>query len=1203
MLKRFAILLLDFGAGVAGNLVAGWIQQDQWANVFTPPRVVGTLAGVVLMTIVLVLLESEQALPWNWRWHRFWYLHELLDNRDVRRWERGFARLELAQRRRKAPGAEVIVEGERRDLVELLRNLVAGGEGEVARALVLGQPGSGKTTGLERITLELARESVRRLGFGHRMPVLVRLGNFQSGDLLYYVGHTMRHATKGRSGTVLGKGIKALAQRGCVVLLFDALDEALGQRREVVLAELAELLGSRTYEKAPVVVTSRTREDPGGRLAGLQMFQIQDLSDEAVEVFIEAYRSPEHGEHQIWDRLESHGLLEPHGMGRNPFWLRLIVESGAFEGNKGQILNQAVDTLLAREWDQKPEVKRSWRRLLPRDEQLQETKQGLAWLGYQMSMKNQVSLERDEALRELRQVLARRIGVEVLRPQDLLGLGGDAQVLVYEPGPVRFRHRLLQEFATAWALNVGQGLRTQEFFEQAVRETERWDTLTMLAGLPGDHTGLIRAALHDGGDGQFALLAAALIRIAGSPDHKLEQQVKTAVVESLGQAVTLRQKQAAVHLTRIAGDGVVEALEEVLQEQDSSVKERAVEILGEIGSRKAAQVLSAGLRDAALAYVAKAALVSIGKLAVEPLLAAMKDEQLDVRDRAVEALERISEPAVEPLIGVLRDQDSDVRSRAAAALGRIQDIRAVAPLIAGLKDYDEEVRGRAAEALGYIKDVRGVEPLIGVLRDQDSDVRSRAAAALGRIQDIRAVAPLIAALKDYDEEVRGRAAEALGYIKDVRGVEPLIAALRDDNGQVRALAAEALSDIRHAGAVAPLIKVLDDQDSRVRRAATHALERIGEPTVEPLVDALKDEHIDVRDASPILAWIGKPAVEPLIRALEEESPIVRARAALVLGKIGDMQALQQLASTLDDQDKDVRRAGAWALGRIGDAQAFEPLAEALKDEDAGVRLRAVWALGQIGDRRAVGPLGGALNDEDTSVRLRGVWALAQVRDADAEVATALTRALTGENGVVKQTIAILVLIGEPAVEPLIGALKDENMHVRRGAAEVLGRIKDARAVEPLIHALRDQFWLGRCKAAEALGNISCARAVKPLLEALRDEHRGVRGTVAEALGKIGDVRAVDPLLEALEDDDWLVRGRVAEALGKIGDVRALDPLLEALKDENRLVRLKASDALGRIGRPAVERLLQLLNEGDANLQEAAAWALTRLSDPKALPSL
>ena len=1141
MLKRFAILLLDFGAGVAGNLVAGWIQQDQWANVFTPPRVVGTLAGVVLMTIVLVLLESEQALPWNWRWHRFWYLHELLDNRDVRRWERGFARLELAQRRRKAPGAEVIVEGERRDLVELLRNLVAGGEGEVARALVLGQPGSGKTTGLERITLELARESVRRLGFGHRMPVLVRLGNFQSGDLLYYVGHTMRHATKGRSGTVLGKGIKALAQRGCVVLLFDALDEALGQRREVVLAELAELLGSRTYEKAPVVVTSRTREDPGGRLAGLQMFQIQDLSDEAVEVFIEAYRSPEHGEHQIWDRLESHGLLEPHGMGRNPFWLRLIVESGAFEGNKGQILNQAVDTLLAREWDQKPEVKRSWRRLLPRDEQLQETKQGLAWLGYQMSMKNQVSLERDEALRELRQVLARRIGVEVLRPQDLLGLGGDAQVLVYEPGPVRFRHRLLQEFATAWALNVGQGLRTQEFFEQAVRETERWDTLTMLAGLPGDHTGLIRAALHDGGDGQFALLAAALIRIAGSPDHKLEQQVKTAVVESLGQAVTLRQKQAAVHLTRIAGDGVVEALEEVLQEQDSSVKERAVEILGEIGSRKAAQVLSAGLRDAALAYVAKAALVSIGKLAVEPLLAAMKDEQLDVRDRAVEALERISEPAVEPLIGVLRDQDSDVRSRAAAALGRIQDIRAVAPLIAGLKDYDEEVRGRAAEALGYIK--------------------------------------------------------------DVRGVEPLIAALRDDNGQVRALAAEALSDIRHAGAVAPLIKVLDDQDSRVRRAATHALERIGEPTVEPLVDALKDEHIDVRDASPILAWIGKPAVEPLIRALEEESPIVRARAALVLGKIGDMQALQQLASTLDDQDKDVRRAGAWALGRIGDAQAFEPLAEALKDEDAGVRLRAVWALGQIGDRRAVGPLGGALNDEDTSVRLRGVWALAQVRDADAEVATALTRALTGENGVVKQTIAILVLIGEPAVEPLIGALKDENMHVRRGAAEVLGRIKDARAVEPLIHALRDQFWLGRCKAAEALGNISCARAVKPLLEALRDEHRGVRGTVAEALGKIGDVRAVDPLLEALEDDDWLVRGRVAEALGKIGDVRALDPLLEALKDENRLVRLKASDALGRIGRPAVERLLQLLNEGDANLQEAAAWALTRLSDPKALPSL
>ncbi|MCJ7727987.1 MAG: HEAT repeat domain-containing protein, partial [Actinobacteria bacterium] len=39
--------------------------------------------------------------------------------------------------------------------------------------------------------------------------------------------------------------------------------------------------------------------------------------------------------------------------------------------------------------------------------------------------------------------------------------------------------------------------------------------------------------------------------------------------------------------------------------------------------------------------------------------------------------------------------------------------------------------------------------------------------------------------------------------------------------------------------------------------------------------------------------------------------------------------------------------------------------------------------------------------------------------------------------------------GEAAVEPLIEALKNENTNIAKGAAEVLGMIKDVRAVEPL----------------------------------------------------------------------------------------------------------------------------------------------------------
>jgi HEAT repeat protein len=65
-----------------------------------------------------------------------------------------------------------------------------------------------------------------------------------------------------------------------------------------------------------------------------------------------------------------------------------------------------------------------------------------------------------------------------------------------------------------------------------------------------------------------------------------------------------------------------------------------------------------------------------------------------------------------------------------------------------------------------------------------------------------------------------------------------------------------------------------------------ALARIGEPAVEPLIDALKDENSEVREsATEALARIGKPAVEPLTEALKDENSEVHRLAAKSLDKI------------------------------------------------------------------------------------------------------------------------------------------------------------------------------------------------------------------------------------------------------------------------------------------------------------------------------
>ena len=102
---------------------------------------------------------------------------------------------------------------------------------------------------------------------------------------------------------------------------------------------------------------------------------------------------------------------------------------------------------------------------------------------------------------------------------------------------------------------------------------------------------------------------------------------------------------------------------------------------------------------------------------------------------------------------------------------------------------------------------------------------------------------------------------------------------------------------------------------------------------------------------------------------------------------------------------------------------------------------------------------------------------------------------------IRDAVEALGKIGEPAVEPLIQALKDEDDGVRWSAAEALGEIKDARAVKPLVKALKDKYWYVRKQAAYALGDIGDARAVEPLIEALKDDEEEVREAAKWNLGK------------------------------------------------------------------------------------------------------
>ena len=106
-------------------------------------------------------------------------------------------------------------------------------------------------------------------------------------------------------------------------------------------------------------------------------------------------------------------------------------------------------------------------------------------------------------------------------------------------------------------------------------------------------------------------------------------------------------------------------------------------------------------------------------------------------------------------------QDWGVRRRAAEKLGRIGDSQAVEPLIAALDDEEQLVRQAAAEALGRIGDPSAVGPLVAQLKDKNGSMRNAVAQALGQIGDPRAVEPLTGALQSGNKAMRGVVAKVL----------------------------------------------------------------------------------------------------------------------------------------------------------------------------------------------------------------------------------------------------------------------------------------------------------------------------------------------------------------------------------------------------------------------------------------------------------
>jgi HEAT repeat protein len=261
--------------------------------------------------------------------------------------------------------------------------------------------------------------------------------------------------------------------------------------------------------------------------------------------------------------------------------------------------------------------------------------------------------------------------------------------------------------------------------------------------------------------------------------------------------------------------------------------------------------------------------------------------------------------------------------------------------------------------------------------------------------------------------------------------DALDALLRDPDPEIRRAAVAELAGTTPNGTGDTLAWMLADSDASVRRAAAGALLDLpdlylGEEGVQALHLAVargRDAHTR-ETAAELLRLLTADARELYAQGLHDGEPHLRVQA--ILGLVA-LRAAAEVAEGADDPARDVRVAVAEGLARL-------PVAG-----------RAVGALAQL------------LTDHDPVVRMAALDSAAEAGMPDPLPGHAVTAIAHASWQVRKRAaLALGAATAEVAVEPLIRALRDRIVDVRRAAVEALETwASDPRVVTALTETLND----------------------------------------------------------------------------------------------------------------------------------------------------
>ncbi|MDX2231854.1 MAG: HEAT repeat domain-containing protein [Leptolyngbyaceae cyanobacterium bins.349] len=885
--------------------------------------------------------------------------------------------------------------------------------------LLVGKPGSGKSTALRRLLWEDAQKALSEIENGQTdftIPVLIELRDRREGSVVNWIQKALRRVTRDEAA------IEDLLLEGRFLLLFDGLNEI---PLPDIWSALDDFQRDRDFSHNPRIFT--TRELGAGSDLGIEKkLEMLPLTEPQMREFIEL-RLPGQSDRllrQLKDRLRE--------LAETPLILQMLCDvvgdspDGQLPQNRGELFRLEFAQRYEKFKPLRGRVSDRLRLLTPK------LLQHLAFVMTQgdpnpdpcQPTPSWLSIPKSTAATLLAPYLANGELPSVESEVEMLAwieamLSHHLLQLATHPDEIEFRHQLFQEYYAAEKLLELLPILSDDELKQDYLNYLKWtEAIILLVGFLDEASALNVVELSLETDLQLGA------RLVGEVKSQFQSQLINHIASL---SISSNLKIRLLGLTR-SDAAIPPLLQNITESEELSTYSIAVKALGTIGSATASCALADLLRL----------------------------PNLSIRQAAAHELRELSNDSALPiLIQKLKDrtEDSTVRVHAAVALGSIGN-ESVSPSLTQVFLDNEENTNVRMNSVASLKKIKGEDaiPFLKIaLEDEDNNISWIASNKLRELGGDEVKEILLEALASDNPWTRINAAFAIAQIGGKEVLFELIQAIKSElkfidefgNSSYKNCSVNVLSNLIQAieytnslEAEPILLDLTGFKDPNISMWAVRALGKInGEGTIarlqEILSGRLKGDYFLSSIAAAALGSTGDEKVVPiLIQALTDQASIVRDGAALGLAKLKNKEATSALLETL--LDSEIRERAIWALGEIGDSRQ-EIVNSTLKFIDhtkPSIRTKAMEALWKLGSSEiAAEPLIEALShDEEPSVRSNAARALGKIKNNQDKIYSALIQALSDVDINVRACVA--ETLGEFGPPTLLSNLKYLQIQIK-----------------------------------------------------------------------------------------------------------------------------------------------------------------------------